>query len=83
LVDEDDKNGHPHTRVRQEEIPKVAFGAHPLVWIDTERSEEKAFDGPKKPIKSAVLSVIHRDHVSAQRPHQEYPDHDDNYDRGD
>ena len=83
MVEEDDKNEHPHTRVRQEEIAKVAFGAHPLVRIDTEHPEQKTFDRPKKPIESAVLFVIHRDHISAQRPHQEYPDHDDDYNRDD
>ena len=67
----------------QEEIAKVALSAHPLVRIDTERPEQKVFDGPKKPIESASLFVIHREHVSAHRAYQEYLDDDDDYNRDD
>jgi uncharacterized Fe-S cluster-containing protein len=83
LIEENKKNGYPHARVDQEEIADVAFGTHPLIRINAEYSKQKALDRSKKRIESASLFVISLDYVSAHRAHQEYPDHNDDYNRDD
>jgi hypothetical protein len=83
LIKENEKNGYPHAQVEQQEIADVAFGAHPLIWIDAECSKQKALDRSKKRIESAPLFVISLDNVSAHRADQEQLDDDDDYNRDD